>query len=151
MRSFDDRSSLTPDERFSEIAAILAGGVLRLQRPSCRDALLFGLATSADEVESRRVTRWHSTRIQSRLLFAQLAHVPHRLGDFSRARLRIAQRRSSALPDAQGGLKRSGLRAGRALDTVEKMCLANLAMRLLCLAIACAAKNNFLNSNVAND
>jgi hypothetical protein len=30
MRSFDDPSSMTPDERFSEIAAILAGGVLRL-------------------------------------------------------------------------------------------------------------------------
>jgi hypothetical protein len=30
MRSFDDPSSMTPDERFSEIAAILADGVLRL-------------------------------------------------------------------------------------------------------------------------
>jgi hypothetical protein len=30
MRSFDDPSSMTPDERFSEIATILAGGVLRL-------------------------------------------------------------------------------------------------------------------------
>ena len=30
MRSIDDPFSLTPDERFSKIAAILAGGVLRL-------------------------------------------------------------------------------------------------------------------------
>ena len=30
MRPIDDPSSLTPDERFSEVAAILAGGVLRL-------------------------------------------------------------------------------------------------------------------------
>jgi hypothetical protein len=30
MRPSDDPSSLTPDERFSEVAAILAGGVLRL-------------------------------------------------------------------------------------------------------------------------
>ena len=30
MRNFDDPSCLAPDERFSEIAAILAGGVLRL-------------------------------------------------------------------------------------------------------------------------
>jgi hypothetical protein len=30
MRPIDDPFSLTPDERFSEIAAILAGGVLRL-------------------------------------------------------------------------------------------------------------------------
>ena len=30
MRSFDDPSSLTPDERLSEIAMILAAGVLRL-------------------------------------------------------------------------------------------------------------------------
>lgn len=30
MRSFDDPFSLTPDERFSETAAILAGAVLRL-------------------------------------------------------------------------------------------------------------------------
>jgi hypothetical protein len=30
MRSFDDPFSLTPDERFSEVVAILAGGVLRL-------------------------------------------------------------------------------------------------------------------------
>ena len=29
MRPIDDPSSLTPDERFSEIAAILAGGVLQ--------------------------------------------------------------------------------------------------------------------------
>ncbi len=30
MRTFDDPSFLTPDERLSEVAAILAGGVLRL-------------------------------------------------------------------------------------------------------------------------
>jgi hypothetical protein len=30
MRPIDDPSSMTPDERFSEVAAILAGGVLRL-------------------------------------------------------------------------------------------------------------------------
>jgi hypothetical protein len=30
MRSFNDPSSLTPDERFSEVASILAAGVLRL-------------------------------------------------------------------------------------------------------------------------
>lgn len=30
MRSIDEPSFLTPDERFSEISAILAGGVLRL-------------------------------------------------------------------------------------------------------------------------
>ena len=30
MRPINDPSSLTPDERFSEVAAILAGGVLRL-------------------------------------------------------------------------------------------------------------------------
>ena len=30
MRPIDDPSSLTPDERFSEVAAILAAGVLRL-------------------------------------------------------------------------------------------------------------------------
>ena len=30
MRPVDDPSSLTSDERFSELAAILAGGVLRL-------------------------------------------------------------------------------------------------------------------------
>lgn len=34
MRSCDDPSSLTHDERFSEIAAILAGGVLRLHARS---------------------------------------------------------------------------------------------------------------------
>jgi len=34
MRSIDAPSSTTPDERFSEIAAILAGGVLRLQARS---------------------------------------------------------------------------------------------------------------------
>ncbi|MEN6458581.1 MAG: hypothetical protein ABFC63_06585 [Thermoguttaceae bacterium] len=34
MRSIDDPSSMTPDERFSEIAAILAGGVLRLHARS---------------------------------------------------------------------------------------------------------------------
>jgi hypothetical protein len=30
MRPIDDPSSLTPDERLSEVATILAGGVLRL-------------------------------------------------------------------------------------------------------------------------
>lgn len=30
MRSFNDPSSLTPDERLSEVACILAAGVLRL-------------------------------------------------------------------------------------------------------------------------
>jgi hypothetical protein len=30
MRSFGDPSSLTPDERFSEVARILAAGILRL-------------------------------------------------------------------------------------------------------------------------
>ena len=30
MRPIDDPSSLTPDERFSEVARILAAGVLRL-------------------------------------------------------------------------------------------------------------------------
>ena len=30
MRPFDDPSSLTPDERLSEVARILAAGVLRL-------------------------------------------------------------------------------------------------------------------------
>ena len=30
MRTFDNPSSLTPDERLSEVATILAGGVLRL-------------------------------------------------------------------------------------------------------------------------
>ena len=30
MRSFDDPSTLTPDERLSEVASILAAGVLRL-------------------------------------------------------------------------------------------------------------------------
>jgi hypothetical protein len=36
MRSFDDPSSMTPDERFAELAIILAGGVLR---PHARSAL----------------------------------------------------------------------------------------------------------------
>lgn len=30
MRSFDDPSFLTPDERFSEVAGIMAAGILRL-------------------------------------------------------------------------------------------------------------------------
>ena len=33
MRPIDDPSSLTPEERFSEIATILAGGVLRHSMP----------------------------------------------------------------------------------------------------------------------
>ena len=42
MRSIDDPFSMTPDERFSEIATILAGGVLRLHARA---------AISADKLE----------------------------------------------------------------------------------------------------
>jgi hypothetical protein len=42
MRSIDDPSSMTPDERFAEIAVILAGGVLRLHARA---------AISADNLE----------------------------------------------------------------------------------------------------
>ncbi len=45
MRSFDDPLSLTPDERLSETAAILAGGVLRL----CARAVLSSDDRSREE------------------------------------------------------------------------------------------------------
>jgi hypothetical protein len=48
MRPIDDPFSLTPDERFSEIAAILAGGVLRLHARSALSAVNLGLERSLD-------------------------------------------------------------------------------------------------------
>lgn len=55
MRTFDDPSSLTPDERRSEIAAILAGGVLRLHARTA----LYGenSASACDEGDSPRISR----------------------------------------------------------------------------------------------
>lgn len=38
MRPTDDPSSLTPDERFSEVAGILAAGILRLHAGSALSA-----------------------------------------------------------------------------------------------------------------
>ena len=63
MRPIDDPSSLTPDERFSEVAAILAGGVLRLHsrsalsgtNPATRESPYFspeGLEVSEETVLS---------------------------------------------------------------------------------------------------
>jgi len=61
MQSIDDPSSMTPDERFSEIAGILAGGVLRLHTRAALpadklekspDFALAGLEVSAETVLS---------------------------------------------------------------------------------------------------
>ena len=60
MRPIDDPSSLTPDERFTEVAGILAGGILRLHARAALPENLSETGSPGLEVPDETVLSVHS-------------------------------------------------------------------------------------------
>jgi len=87
MRSFDDPSSMTPDERLSEVATILAAGVLRLHaraalscdnpgpaQSSNHRLAFYRLHTPPGHYSVLATGRWNGRAASSSVQFTQLAN-----------------------------------------------------------------------------